>query len=105
MSTPDPRRMSTQDSTPASLVRASTPPAAEVEAMTGGPTRTARSVSWLGYHLGEVAGVTVPSLLALTVSPWWATVSGLVALLWAVHEYRIHHHNRTGHKPGQEVTR
>lgn len=107
MSTPDPRRMSTQDRSPGALVRATTRPRAEIEPVAGGPTLTARSVSWLGYHLGEVVGVTVPSVLAVTVSPWWATVSGVVALLWAVHECRTHrNHIRTTSRstPDSEVS-
>ena len=50
------------------------------------PTRTSRTVVWLGCHLGELAGVCVPLVPAFTVSLWWATVSGLVAVGWAVHE-------------------
>lgn len=56
-----------------------------------GQTRTARTVVWLGCHLGELAGVGVPGVLAATVSPWWATLSGAVALVWVAHEYHTHH--------------
>lgn len=66
-----------------------------------GQTRTARTVVWLGCHLGELAGVGVPGVLAATVSPWWATLSGAVALVWVAHEYRTHHpHARRRIAPG-----
>lgn len=52
------------------------------------PTRTARAVAWVGWHLGELAGVIVPAVLAATVVAWFALLSSLVALEWAVREYR-----------------
>lgn len=66
-----------------------------------GQTRTARTVVWLGCHLGELTGVGVPGVLAVTDSPWWATLSGAVALVWVAHEYRTHHqHTRRRAEPG-----
>lgn len=46
-------------------------------------------VSWIGWHTGELAGVIVPGLVALTVTPWAAVVSAVVAAIWAVHEVRF----------------
>lgn len=59
---------------------------------TGGePSRTDRAVSWVGWHLGELAGIGAPLVLAVTVSPWWAALSGVVAAGWIAHEV----HTRT----------
>lgn len=52
------------------------------------PTRTDGVVSWIGWHLGELAGVIVPGVVALTVTPWAAVVSVLAGVSWAVHEVR-----------------
>ncbi|MFL6127235.1 hypothetical protein [Actinophytocola sp.] len=51
--------------------------------------RTDSLVSWIGWHIGEVAGVMLPGLVALTVTPWAAAVSAVVAVIWAVHEVRL----------------
>ncbi|WP_157360698.1 hypothetical protein [Amycolatopsis thermoflava] len=53
-----------------------------------GPTRTTRVVAWVGYHLLELSGVAVPTVLAVFVSPWFAVAAVLAAVLWAVHELR-----------------
>lgn len=55
------------------------------------PTRTARACAWLGFHIFELAGVTVPTLLAVLVSVWFAIPAVVVAVLWGVHEYRMTH--------------
>jgi hypothetical protein len=77
VSTPEPRR------DPVPLPQPRRAPA--------GPTRTVRTLTWVGVHLGELAGVTVPGALAFVWSPWWALGAGAVAVLWAVHEYQDHH--------------
>jgi hypothetical protein len=59
------------------------------------PTRTTRGLSWVGFHLGELAGVTVPGVLAFTTSRWFTVPSAVFALLWAAHEYRQLHHAKT----------
>lgn len=46
-------------------------------------------VSWIGWHIGELAGVIVPGVVALTVTPWAAVVSAVMAVSWAVHEVRL----------------
>lgn len=51
-----------------------------------------RAVQWIGYHLGELAGVAVPAALAVTVSVWFALVAVLVAVGWIAHEVRVHRH-------------
>lgn len=48
-----------------------------------------RVVSWIGWHVGELAGVIVPGAVALSVTPWAAVVSGVVGAGWAVHEIRL----------------
>jgi hypothetical protein len=57
---------------------------------TANPTRTTSSISWFGWHLGEVAGVTVPLGLALTVWDGFYALSGLAAVCWAGHELRLY---------------
>lgn len=57
----------------------------------GRATRTTRVTWWIGGRFGELVGVTVPGILAVTVSPWWVIVSGVVALVWTAHEYRVRH--------------
>jgi hypothetical protein len=51
--------------------------------------RTDRVVSWVGWHLGELAGVGVPTVLAATVHPWWTVPAVVVALGWVAHEVRL----------------
>jgi hypothetical protein len=80
MATPEPH-VSTSD-TPA--------PEPGGQVVPAGPARTELVCRWIGWHLAELAGIGVPLLLAVTVSAWFTTVSALVALLWAVHEYRTH---------------
>lgn len=58
-------------------------------------TGTTRTLSWLGWHLGELAGVTVPGVLAFTTSRWFAVPSAVFAVLWAAHEYRQIHRAKT----------
>ncbi|MFD2421690.1 hypothetical protein [Amycolatopsis pigmentata] len=47
---------------------------------------------WVRRHRAELAGVTAPTVLAATVSPWWAIGTGVAALLWATAEYRARQH-------------
>ncbi|WP_410662787.1 hypothetical protein [Amycolatopsis sp. lyj-84] len=53
-------------------------------------TRTDAAVAWTVGHAGELAGITVPAVAGVLVWPWLATVSGMVALWWAVNEVRDH---------------
>ncbi|MEV5296725.1 hypothetical protein [Amycolatopsis methanolica] len=86
--------MSTPEHTPAQS-SASAEMEARQQAMaaiyehTTNPTRTTRAISWAGWHLGELAGVTAPLGLAMTVWDGFYAVSGLVALSWAAHEVRL----------------
>jgi hypothetical protein len=63
-------------------------------------------MSWIGWHIGELAGVIVPGVIALTVTRWAAVVSAVVAASWAVHEVRS---ARRGHaistRPALDVSR
>jgi hypothetical protein len=51
-------------------------------------------VQWIGWHLGELACLAVPTVLAVTVWPWFALLTVLVAASWTAHEVRLHRHRR-----------
>lgn len=51
--------------------------------------RTDQVASWLGWHLGELVGVGVPLVLAITVSGWFGVASMVVLAAWVVHELRM----------------
>jgi hypothetical protein len=51
-------------------------------------------VQWFGWHLAEVAGVTAPTVLALTVWPWFALLTVVVAVGWVAHEVGLHRRRR-----------
>jgi hypothetical protein len=54
-----------------------------------GPVRDPSPVvQWIGWHLAELAGVTAPLVLAVTVDVWWAALSVSVATAWLAHELR-----------------
>lgn len=54
------------------------------------PTRTTQFISWAGWHVGEIAGVTVPLGLAMTVWDGFYGASAIAALAWALHEFRLY---------------
>lgn len=54
----------------------------------GLPDRATRVMSWVGWHLFEIAGVTAPAVVAVTATPWAWAVSGVVGAGWTVHEVR-----------------
>lgn len=53
-------------------------------------TRTDAAVAWTVGHAGELAGITLPAVAGVLVWPWLATVSGVVAVWWALNEVRDH---------------
>ncbi|HEX3778565.1 MAG TPA: hypothetical protein VHX38_02780 [Pseudonocardiaceae bacterium] len=55
-------------------------------------------VEWVGYHLIELAGVTVPAVLGVTVSPVFTFVAILVAAWWALHEWRLARRRRAARR-------
>ncbi|MEC3974595.1 hypothetical protein [Amycolatopsis sp. H20-H5] len=60
-------------------------------------TRTEQAVTWATWHLAEIAGITGPAVLAVTVTHWFALVSAVVGARWALHEYREHRDQVTLH--------
>jgi len=58
------------------------------EGVPGLPDRATRVASWIGWHIGELTGVTVPAVVAVTATPWAWLVSGVVGAGWTVHEVR-----------------
>lgn len=55
----------------------------------GVPERATRVASWVGWHLFEITGMTVPAVVAVTVTPWWWLVSGVVGAGWTANEVRV----------------
>ncbi|WP_206793200.1 hypothetical protein [Amycolatopsis sp. MtRt-6] len=53
-------------------------------------TRLESAMEWAVWHFGELAGVVGPLVLAMVFTPWFALVSAVVAVGWAVHEVRDH---------------
>lgn len=58
-------------------------------AVPGVPERATRVASWLGWHLFEITGVTVPAVVAVSGTPWWWLVSGVVGAGWTANEVRM----------------
>jgi hypothetical protein len=92
MATPEPQR-STQDSPDHEA------PGGQVVPV--GAARTEVACRWIGWHVAELGGIGIPLVLAVTVSAWFTAVAVLVALAWAVHEYRTHH--ATTHERGEQA--
>ncbi|SNR87411.1 hypothetical protein SAMN06265360_12633 [Haloechinothrix alba] len=63
--------------------------AGEQRALTGEATRMDRAVTWLGWHVPELAVLAVPTALAVLVSPWWVVVSVLGVALWVARSARL----------------
>jgi hypothetical protein len=62
---------------------------AELYEHAANPTRTTQAISWAGWHIGEIVGVTVPLGLAATAWDGFYVLSGIAALAWAAHEIRL----------------
>lgn len=71
----------------------------ERRVLDGDTTRTDRAVSWLGWHVMELTGITVPLLAAVAVNGWCAVVSVAVGAGWAGHKARQARRDRPRHTP------
>ncbi|MFL6123742.1 hypothetical protein [Actinophytocola sp.] len=67
----------------------------------GVPERATRVASWVGWHLFEITGVTVPTVFAVSVTPWWWLVSGVVGVGWTANEVRLR--KQAAIRAGREV--
>jgi hypothetical protein len=56
-------------------------------------TRLETATAWIGWHLGELAGVTAPLVAAVWLSWWFALLSLVVGTLWAIQEWRTYRAN------------
>ncbi|MEV4317098.1 hypothetical protein [Actinocrispum sp. NPDC049592] len=65
------------------------PPAPTVTSPTPGASWPVRVVSWLGWHVIELAGVGVPGVLAVTSNGWWAVLAVGAGAGWVSHELRL----------------
>lgn len=59
------------------------------------PTRTDQAVTWVGWHIAELAAIGLPLLLAAWVSWWWVAVSVLAGAAWIAHEVVTTRRNST----------
>jgi hypothetical protein len=65
------------------------------EHTTGEPcTRTDKTIRWVVFHAGELAGIAVPLLLAVAVAAWFGLLAVVAAVWWVVHEIRDHLRHR-----------
>jgi hypothetical protein len=97
--------MSTPEHTPATAPIAHPESSAEVEGRRArdaqiyenatNPTHTTRAVSWVGWHVGELAGVLFPLGLGATVWDGCYVASVLTALGWAANEVRLRRQQHT----------
>ncbi|MBA0124665.1 hypothetical protein H0B56_03830 [Haloechinothrix sp. YIM 98757] len=78
--------------------------AAEQRALTREATRMDRTVTWLGWHLPELAVLAVPTALAVLVSPWWAVASVLGVALWVARSARLRARARPTTNAAPEAT-
>jgi hypothetical protein len=53
-------------------------------------TRTDKAVRWVAFHAGELAGLAVPVLLAVTLSAWFGLLAVVASVWWVAHEVRDH---------------
>ncbi|MGE3795964.1 MAG: hypothetical protein AB7I38_18840 [Dehalococcoidia bacterium] len=44
--------------------------------------RVRDTVGWVRWHRVELAAVTLPTIAAVTVSPWWVAVTAAVVSRW-----------------------
>jgi hypothetical protein len=54
-----------------------------------------RVAAWMGWHVLELTGVSVPLALAVTTNGWWAVLAGAVGAGWAGHEVQLARRHRT----------
>lgn len=66
----------------------------------GAPDRATRVASWIGWHLFEITGMTAPAVFAVSGTPWWWLVSGVVGAGWTANEVRTRH--RTAIRAGED---
>jgi hypothetical protein len=59
--------------------------------MTEPCTRTDKAVRWVVFHAGELLGIGVPLLLAVTVAAWFGLLAVMTGAWWVAHEVRDHH--------------
>jgi hypothetical protein len=84
--------MTKPDTATTTAVTTAAPAAPAEPAATG--TRTEQAVTWVVGHAAELAGVTVPLVLAASVDGWFSVAAGAVATWWAAHEIHVHRARR-----------
>jgi hypothetical protein len=51
-------------------------------------TRTDSAIRWVVFHAGELLGIAVPLLLAVSVAAWFGLLAVVTGAWWVVHEVR-----------------
>jgi hypothetical protein len=67
--------------------------------------RANQALTWIGWHLMELAAITVPATLAVTVHPLWTVPAGVAAVAWAANEARVRRHRRTNRHTNRHSNR
>lgn len=57
-------------------------------------TRQEAAVAWCGAHVIELAGVGVPLIGGVVLTPWLDLIAAALAGLWAANEIRLHRTTR-----------
>lgn len=53
------------------------------------PAPASKALAWVGWHLVEITGVTVPGALAASVSGWFGVLAAAAGAGWVAHEVRL----------------
>jgi hypothetical protein len=70
-------------------------------------TRTEQAITWVAWHVAELAAVAAPLVLGWLVSGWLALGSLLAGAGWAVHEITVQRRTRdrlTGGTVPRQIT-
>lgn len=74
----------------------SVPSETELHRLEHASSRTDRAMSWLGWHLPELGGVSAPVVAAWAFSPWCGLASAVAGAGWALNAARQRRHHRAG---------
>jgi hypothetical protein len=67
-------------------------------------TRQETAVAWCGAHVIELAGVGIPLIGGVVLTPWLELVAAALAGLWVANEIRLHRATRPAHRAAVTTT-